>query len=110
MMIRNITTKLTPMNVDLFGVQFKGALMEIEATPEYQKLTGLTERPAIFHGKGVTPQWEDVWLTGNYRSNPKQMTNVRISKGDKSVDKPDKFKDDYELCDWMHNMVKTLGV
>jgi hypothetical protein len=38
------------------------------------------------------------------------MTNVKISKGDKSVDMPDKFKDDRELCDWLNNMMETLGV
>lgn len=105
-----IKTKLVPMNVNLFGVQFKGMLMEPEATPEYRKCIGSTERPAIFMGRGVTPGWENVQLTGSYRSNPKQMTNVKISKGDKSVDMPDKFNDDHELCDWLINMMKTLGV
>ena len=109
-MIRTINSQVTPMNVDLYGVQFKGMLMETEVTPEYQKLTGLTERPAIFHGRGVTPRWEDVWLTGSYKRNPKQMTDVKIKKGDKSVIKPDEFKDDHELCDWLNNMVKTFGV
>ena len=109
-MTKAVKTKLTPMNVDLFGVQFKGMLMEPETTPEYRKCTSSTERPAIFMGRGVTPGWEDVQLTGSYRSNPKQMTNVKISKGDKSVDMPDKFKDDHELCDWLNNMMKTLGV
>lgn len=106
----DIEAQVSLMNVDLYGVQFKGVLMEIEATPEYQKHTGLTERPAIFHGRGVTPGWEDVQLTGTYRSNPQQMTEVKILKGDKSVDKPDEFKDDHELCDWLNNMMKTLGV
>ena len=106
----DIEAQVSLMNVDLYGVQFKGMLMKAEATPEYQKLTGSTERPAIFMGRGVTPGWEDVQLTGSYRSNPKQMTKVKISKGDKSVDMPDKFKDDHELCDWLNNMMKTLGV
>ena len=105
----DIKTKTVPMIVDLYGVLFKGVLRKPRTTLDYEKLTG-SIGPAFFSGFGVTPGWENIELTGSYRSNPQQMTKVKISKGDKSVDMPDKFKDDHELCDWLNNMVKTFGV